>query len=258
MHIRLLGLLIAVLVLAMACGGSGSSATSTPVAPTAKVQAQLDVPQICVDAKAKGGAPVKVVLLSSIYVGWMPHQYMNESGILADWGKKCNVEFDFAMATDYISSIEAFVAGKADGVAMTNMEALNMAAAAGVDSTAVINGDTSHGNDAVISRTTQNLCDLKGQKAFLVELSVSHYLLARGLQDQCKMGEADLTIVNMSDSDIGPAFLSSKDMGTVVTWNPIVLQILSQDSLAKNVFNSSNIRGEIIATFYVRTDLLQR
>lgn len=217
-----------------------------------------DIPKICQDAKAKSTKPTSVKLLSSIYVGWMPNQYANETGVFKKWGDRCNVNISFAMATDYISSIEAYVAGQADGVTMTNMEALNMAAAAGVDTTAVVNGDTSHGNDAVISRTVTDICALKGKKAFLVQFSVSHYLLARGLQDKCAgMKDSDLNLVNMSDSDIGPAFLANRDMDTVVTWNPIVLNILDQEPKAKDIFNSSQIPGEIIDTFYVRTELLQ-
>ena len=187
----------------------------------------------------------------------MPNQYADESGIFAKWGDACNVGIDFAMATDYISSIEAYVAGKADGVTMTNMEALNFAGTAGIDTTAVVIGDFSDGNDAVLTRGL-GLCDLKGQKIFLVELSVSHYMLARGLQKECKgVTESDLRLINTSDSDIGPAFLADTSQKATVTWNPIKLQVLSQDSSVKSVFESSQIPGEISDIIFVRTEMLR-
>ena len=51
---------------------------------------------------------------------------------------------------DYAPSLDAFVAKNIDACAMTNMEALDMPAAAGVDTTAIIVGDYSNGNDAVM------------------------------------------------------------------------------------------------------------
>ena len=53
---------------------------------------------------------------------------------------------------DYAPSLEAFVAKNIEACAMTNMEALDMPAAAGVDTTAIIVGDYSNGNDAVLTR----------------------------------------------------------------------------------------------------------
>jgi hypothetical protein len=64
---------------------------------------------------------------------------------------------------------------------MTNMDALTIPAAGGIDSTALIVGDFSNGNDGVVLKDKSALKDIKGQTVNLVELSVSHYLLARGL-----------------------------------------------------------------------------
>ncbi len=61
------------------------------------------------------------------------------------------------------------------------MDALTIPAAGGVDTTAIIMGDYSNGNDGVVLKKGKTLADIKGQKVNLVELSVSHYLLARGL-----------------------------------------------------------------------------
>ena len=81
-----------------------------------------------------------------------------------------------------VESINQFTAGTFDGCVMTNMDMLTIPAAGGVDSTALIVGDFSNGNDGVVIKGKgKTLSDLKGQKINLVELSVSHYLLARAL-----------------------------------------------------------------------------
>ena len=84
---------------------------------------------------------------------------------------------------------------------MTNMDALTIPAAGGVDTTALIVGDFSNGNDGIVLKKGKTLADIKGQKINLVELSVSHYLLARAL-DTVKLTEKDIKVVNTSDADI--------------------------------------------------------
>ena len=87
----------------------------------------------------------------SVYVGWNPWYYMAKSGILKKWADKYNVSIR-VQRFDYAPSLDAFVAKNIDACAMTNMEALDMPAAAGVDTTAVITGDYSNGNDAILVR----------------------------------------------------------------------------------------------------------
>ena len=112
---------------------------------------------------------------------------------------------------DYAASLDAFVAKNIDACTMTNMEALDMPAAAGVDSTAVIIGDYSNGNDAVLARNNLTLAQLAGKPILLVQKTVSEYLLERamdmnGLDSQ--LGR--LKLLNTSDSDIVGAFLGEQ------------------------------------------------
>ena len=74
---------------------------------------------------------------------------------------------------DYVESINQYTAGGFDGCAMTNMDALTIPAAGGVDSTALIVGDFSNGNDGIVSKTAKSVAELQGQSLNLVELSVS-------------------------------------------------------------------------------------
>ncbi|UCH98594.1 MAG: ABC transporter substrate-binding protein, partial [Candidatus Aminicenantes bacterium] len=133
----------------------------------------------------------------SIYAGWMPWDYAGESGILKKWADAYGIEIQL-VRMDYIPSVEAYVAKQVDACVMTNMECLDMPSASGIDSTILIVGDYSNGNDAILVRDNLKVKDLKGKKISLVELSVSHYLLARCLEMN-GLKEADVKIINTSD-----------------------------------------------------------
>jgi NitT/TauT family transport system substrate-binding protein len=113
----------------------------------------------------------------SIYVGWDPYQYMVKSGILKKWEDKYGVSIR-VQRFDYSPSLDAFVARNIDACTMTNMEALDMPAAAGVDSTAIILGDYSNGNDAVLVRNNLKFNELAGKRVLLVQKTVSICLRA--------------------------------------------------------------------------------
>jgi NitT/TauT family transport system substrate-binding protein len=190
----------------------------------------------------------------SIYVGWMPWDYGDTSGIVRKWADKYGIEIEVVQINDYIESINQYTAGAFDGCVMTNMDALTIPAAGGVDSTALIVGDFSNGNDGIVLKGKKQLADIKGQQVNLVELSVSHYLLARAL-DSIGAAEKDLTVVNTSDADMVAAY-ASPDVTAVVTWNPLLSEILSTPNSHK-VFDSSQIPGEIIDMMVVNTETLQ-
>lgn len=193
----------------------------------------------------------------SIYAGWMPWDYAGSSGILKKWADKYNIKIDLTRM-DYVPSVEAFVAKKVDAVTVTNMEALDMPAASGIDTTSIITGDYSNGNDAVQTREGIGFNNLRGQRVYLAELTVSHYLLNRCLELKTggKLTERDVMLVNTSDADIASAFIADKSQKVVVTWNPMVMQIAQQPGV-RNICTSADIPGEILDLMVVRTDVLQ-
>ncbi|MFV3129404.1 putative urea ABC transporter substrate-binding protein [Niveispirillum sp. KHB5.9] len=201
-------------------------------------------------------APKKDFKLAwSIYVGWMPWQYAAEQGIVKKWADKYGISIEVVQFNDYVESINQYTAGAFDAVTVTNMDALSIPAAGGVDTTAVIVGDFSNGNDAVILKGKDKLADLKGQKVNLVEYSVSHYLLARALESAKLTEKKDVTVVSTSDADMVAAW-STADVSAVVTWNPLVAEILATPG-AKKVFDSSQIPGEIIDLTVANSDVLK-
>jgi NitT/TauT family transport system substrate-binding protein len=193
----------------------------------------------------------------SVYAGWTPYHYMNKSGLLRKWADKYGITIQ-VKRFDYAPSLDAFVAKNIDACTMTNMEALDMPAASGVPTTAILIGDYSNGNDALLVRGGAQLKDLPGKKMLLVQKTVSEYLFDRamtlgGMRDQIKR----VRIVNTSDSDIATAYIADSSASAVVTWKPMVSQIAKQKGIA-SLFDSSKIPGEILDLTVVRTDVLNR
>src|SRR5271156_5417549 len=190
----------------------------------------------------------------SIYVGWMPWDYADQSGILKKWADKYGIKIKLTQVNDYVESINQYTAGGFDACVMTNMDMLTIPAAGGDDSTALIAGDFSQGNDGGgLKGKGKSLTDIKGQRINLVELSVSHYLLMRALST-VGLRERDVKIVNTSDADIVGAF-ATHGSTAVVTWKPQLSAVLSAPD-AQLVFDSSKIPGEIMDLMVVKTATL--
>ncbi|MGF1552709.1 MAG: putative urea ABC transporter substrate-binding protein [Paracoccaceae bacterium] len=191
----------------------------------------------------------------SIYVGWMPWGYMAESGIIDRHAEKEGISIEVVQINDYIESINQYTAGAFDGVSATNMDTLSIPAGGGVDTTALIVGDYSNGNDAILTKRGEDVASLEGKSVHLVELSVSHYLLARAL-DENGLAERDLSgVVNTSDADMVGAW-QTPEVEVAVTWNPLVQTILDMGG-ANRVYDSADIPGEIIDLMVVNTETLE-
>jgi len=190
----------------------------------------------------------------SIYAGWMPWPYAQQAGIVKKWADKYGITINLVQVNDYVESVNQYTAGKFDGVTVTNMDALTIPAAGGKDTTAIIVGDYSNGNDGILLKGANSLAALKGRQAYLVELSVSHYLLARGL-DKAGLKSPDVKTVNTSDADIVAAF-GAPDVTAAVAWNP-QLSVMKAEKGVNLVFSSADIPGEILDLMVVDTATLK-
>ncbi|MBU2884587.1 putative urea ABC transporter substrate-binding protein [Gilvimarinus agarilyticus] len=191
----------------------------------------------------------------SIYSGWMPWAYATDKGIIKKWADKYDIEIEVVQMNDYIESINQFTAGEFDACAMTNMDALTIPAAFGVDTTGLILGDYSNGNDGIVLKNGDSMADIKGRNVNLVELSVSHYFLARAL-DMNGMSERDVTVINTSDADAVSSYMTD-DVTAVAVWNPQLGIILDSAEDATEVFTSKQIPGEIIDMMAAKTEVLE-
>jgi NitT/TauT family transport system substrate-binding protein len=208
---------------------------------------------VCLGANAAAKKDFNVCW--TIYAGWMPWEYAGTQGIVDKWAKKYGITIKVTQLNDYVESINQYTAGQFDGCTMTTMDALTIPAAGGVDSTALIVSDFSNGNDGIVIKGSgKKVADLKGMNVNLVELSVSHYLLARAL-DSVDLTEKDLKVVNTSDADISAAF-NTDDVKAVTTWNPMLADIKAKPGVTE-VFDSSKIPGEIMDMMVVNSETLK-
>lgn len=229
--------------------------SSKPTLPKLSTRISLAVLALAVASTTMFAAPkTNFKVAWTIYAGWMPWDYAARKGIVKKWADKYGIKIDVVQLNDYVESINQYTAGSFDGCVMTNMDALTIPAAGGVDSTAVIIGDYSNGNDGIVSKNANGMKDLKGQKINLVEYSVSHYLLERGLAS-AGLSAKDVKTINTSDADIVSAF-NSPAMKNVVTWNPQLSEVKRVKG-AKLLFDSSKIPGEIIDMMVVNTKTLK-
>jgi NitT/TauT family transport system substrate-binding protein len=205
-------------------------------------------------SSASADAKKEFKIAWSIYVGYMPWDYMQESGILAKAAAKYGIKISTEQVGDYIESLTQYTGGKYDGVAGTTMDALSIPAAGGVDTTLLITTDYSNGNDGIVLKGKTKLADIKGQKVNIVELSVSHYMLVKALET-VGLTEADVTIVNTSDADMISAF-KTPDVTAAVTWNPAFAAIKSEPG-AHSVYDSSQMPGELVDVMMVNTETLK-
>jgi NitT/TauT family transport system substrate-binding protein len=125
-----------------------------------------------------------------------------------------------------------------------------------VDTTAVLIGDYSNGNDAVMARDGNTLKSLAGKKVLLVQKTVSEYLLERAfVKNNLESEVRKVKLVNTSDSSIVAAFMNDTSESAVVTWKPLVTQVQKMKGVV-TLFDSSKIPGEILDLLVVRSEVL--
>ncbi|HET7506120.1 MAG TPA: ABC transporter substrate-binding protein [Kofleriaceae bacterium] len=229
---------------------SGKSADREPPRATGSA-----VPGAAKAREGKPGGPEREFHVAwSVWTGWMPFKLMEAKGFLARRAAEGGIQVKLIEFPAYMDSVTAFAAGKLDGCAITALEALQ-SAAAGIDTVAIVVNDTSNGGDGVLVRGINDLRGLRGKEILLAELSVSHYLLVRGL-GTVGMTEADVKIKNTDGDEAGKAFVADPKVDAVTTWNPYLFQA-TEGAKGKVIFSSKQIPGEIIDLLVVNGSSLK-
>ena len=174
----------------------------------------------------------------SDWPGWVAWQVAIEKG----WFKEAGVDVKFEWF-DYVASMDAFVAGKIDGVTVTNGDAL-VTGATGAKNVMILLTDYSNGNDMIVAKPEiKSLKDLKGKKIGLETGFVEHLLLLNGLE-KSGMKEADVKIVNTKTNETAQA-LASGDLAAIGAWQPNSGEAMSRVPGAKPIYTSADEPGLI-------------
>jgi len=186
----------------------------------------------------------------SDWPGWVAW----EIGIKKGWFAEEGVDVQF-LWFDYVASMDAYVAGQADAVTMTNGDAL-VTGATGKPSVAIIVDDYSNGNDMLVGAPgIDSLLDLKGKTIGLEEGFVEHLLLLKGLEMN-GMKASDVTIVNTPTNET-PQVLASGAVDAIGAWQPNSGQALKVLPGSKPIFSSADAPGLIYDILAVDPESLE-
>jgi NitT/TauT family transport system substrate-binding protein len=180
--------------------------------------------------------PLKVAY--SDWPGFVAWQIAIDKG----WFKEAGVDVKFDWF-DYGASMEAFAAGKEDGVFVTNGDAL-VVGSGGAKNTMILITDYSNGNDMIIGKPgIKSLKDLKGKKVGTELGIVDHLLLLDGLE-KSGMKESDITLVNVKINDT-PQALAAGDLAAIGVFEPSASQALKLVPGSKPIYTSAQSPGLI-------------
>ena len=186
----------------------------------------------------------------SHYTGWEPLTYAQDSGIAKKWGDKYKVPLKITEPMDYVVSYTQYTMGNADGVAIANIDAL-IPSYGGKDTTVLIVGDFSNGNDGIlVADSGTTVKDLKNKTAVIAG-TVSDYLIARALQLN-GMSDNDVVRSTVSELSLASQVSTARHGSVFATWNPILLNGRNTPGM-EMIFSSAQIPNEIIDTVVVKT-----
>ncbi|MHA3770847.1 ABC transporter substrate-binding protein [Verrucomicrobiota bacterium sgz303538] len=175
------------------------------------------------------------------YSDWMGYTAF-EIAKQKDWFKEAGVEVELVWF-DYLASLDAFSAGKIDGVSGVATDVL-VVGSNGAKSKIIALLDYSDGADMIIGKPGVNsIKDLKGQKVGVEVTLVEHLLLLKGLEAN-GMKQSDVELVNTPTNET-PQTLASGKVGAVGAWYPVSGQALKAVAGSKALFTSADAKGLI-------------
>jgi NitT/TauT family transport system substrate-binding protein len=181
-------------------------------------------------------APIKIG-----YSDW-PGYTVLEVAKQKGWFKDAGLDVELVWF-EYSPSIDAFAAGKVDGVTIVAGDDM-VTGASGAKSKIVCLIDYSEGSDMIVGAPGINsIKDLKGKKVGVELTLVEHELLLQALKVN-GMSQSDVTLVGTA-TDKTPQALQSGQVSAVGAWYPISGQALSTVAGSKKLFTSADAKGLI-------------
>ena len=183
-------------------------------------------------------APTPLKVGYSDWPGFVAWQVAIDKGWIKDAG--LDVSFEWF---DYGASLDAFGAGKLDGILITNGDALVIGAGGG-KGVMVMLTDYSSGNDMIVGKPNiKTLKDLKGQKVAVEMGLVDHLLLLDGLV-KAGMSDKDVTVINSKTTET-PQVLASGQVAAIAAWQPNSGQAMKAVPGAHPIYTSAEAPGLI-------------
>ena len=193
----------------------------------------------------KSEQPIRIGTI--LWPGYEPLYLARELGTI----KKSEVRLiEYPSASDVI---KAFKNGTLEGASLT-LDELLLLKQNHIPVTAILVQDISNGADAIISNPEINsMKGLKNKTIGVERGALGAYILTRALQIHL------LPLDNIRIKNVAPSThemaLTNKEVDAIVTFEPIKSKLMALG--ANEVFNSSEIPGEIVDVLVVRNEILQ-
>jgi len=188
---------------------------------------------------SKPAEPLKIAY--SDWPGWLVWEIAVQKGYFDAEGVKVEMKY-----MEYDKTIDAFAAGKVDGVCVECGDALTIGDK--TPSTAIVLTDYSNGNDKIIGVGVDSIKDLKGKKVGVEVNHVDHRLLVKALEKN-GMKESDVELSNTETAKL-PLSLQSGGVAAVGVWYPISGEALKVPK-SKALFTSADVPGLIYDALHV-------
>ncbi len=171
----------------------------------------------------------------SDWPGWLVLEIAKQKGFFKDAG----VDVELVWFSDYLESINAYSAGKLDGIMIACGDSLTAKS-----SVVVFLTDFSNGNDMIIGKPdVADIKALKGKKVGLEKELVEHLLLVTALEKN-GLTEKDVTITQVKTEETTAALKSGK-VDAIGAWYPISGRTLKEVAGSKKLFTSAEAPGLI-------------
>lgn len=169
--------------------------------------------------------------------------------------KKHGVDIELKVL-DYDSCLLQYGNAQVDSVCITNVDVLKYALT--IPSTATLVTSTSYGADACISAGVNSIEELKGQKVYGLQQSVSEYVFCRALEKK-GLNPRDFTFAARDPGAAAQNFqLADPEVKAIMVWNPFVLETLRKRNDAKRLFDSTDVANEVFDMVVTSNTALKR
>jgi NitT/TauT family transport system substrate-binding protein len=184
----------------------------------------------------------------SDWPGWLVWEIAKQKDLFKDAG----VDVDLVWFGDYAASIDAYTAGKLDGILIACNDSLPAKS-----SKIIVLTDFSEGNDMIIGKPgLDSIKDLKGKTIGLEENLVEHLLLVAALEKN-ELKEGDVKLKKVKTEETTQA-LKSGAVDAIGAWYPISGRTLTEVAGSKKLFTSADAPGLIYDALQVDPDSLSK
>lgn len=159
------------------------------------------------------------------------------------WFEDADLNVNLVWFSDYNASLQAFLAGKIDGVSVANGDNFTLSSQ-GVSGKIIMINSMSTGNDIIIAKPGINsVKDLKGKTIAFEQGLVSELFFNTAMENE-KQDPKSVKVVNAVTQELSQIF-NTPNIDAIALWHPFGLQALKNVPGSKVIYDSSKTPGLI-------------